>query len=73
MDGFKLLSLDNLALLDPPTATTYEEVVMQDFPLAYYKLDDPAGSSTMNPVTGPEGVSGSAVLKATCPRWASLP
>ena len=67
VDGFELLSLDNLALLDPPAATTYEEVVMQDFPLAYYKLDDPVGSATMNATAGPEGVYGIGGAKSNVP------
>ncbi len=62
VDGFELLSLDALDLLDPPTATTYEEVVMHDQPFAYYKLGELGGTAVV-PVTGPDGVyKGSPVL-----------
>jgi hypothetical protein len=55
VDGSVILEMDTLPSLDPPTATSYEEVVMHDQPFAYYKLDE-SGGTKMFPVVGAEGV-----------------
>jgi hypothetical protein len=54
VDGFGLLALDRLPLLDPPNAATIEDVLMFDMPLAIYSLGDPNGAK-LAAVTGPEG------------------
>jgi hypothetical protein len=43
-DGFVLLSLDNLETLEPPDATSYEEVINFDDPAFYYRLGEPEGT-----------------------------
>lgn len=59
VDGFELLSLDALDLLDPPTASSYEEVVMHDAPFGAYSMGETDGAK-MTPLTGPEGIYGRA-------------
>ena len=51
-DEFKVLSLSNLPVTNPPRST-YKDIVDFDTPTAYYPLDDPAESLTQNPATGP--------------------
>jgi concanavalin A-like lectin/glucanase superfamily protein len=53
--GFAVLSLDALGLLDPPAASSYEEVVMHDAPFAYWRLGDLPTAARATAVTGPEG------------------
>jgi hypothetical protein len=48
VDGFELLSLDNLEALDPPDATSYEEVVNSDDPAFYYRLGESAGTKLVS-------------------------
>lgn len=54
VDGFGLLSLDQLGPLDPPDATSYSDVVLFDKPFAYYPLDERRGTK-MAAATGPDG------------------
>ena len=53
VDGTMILEMDKLPGLDPPAASTYEEVVMHDEPFAYYKLGEAFGTAAAA-VTGPE-------------------
>jgi hypothetical protein len=53
-DGFALLSLYTLPALDPPTATSYSDVVEADAPIAYYHLDELVGKTT-HAATGNDG------------------
>jgi hypothetical protein len=67
VDGSVILEMDTLPGLDPPTATTYEEVVTADAPFGYWKLNDPPGVTKAEPVTGPEGTYGLGGDKANKP------
>jgi len=44
VDGFGLLSLDNLPHLDPPDATSLSDVMAYDEPSLHYPLSDAAGT-----------------------------
>lgn len=44
VDGWGLTSLDNLSELDPPEATSVEEVINFDQPMGYWRLGDPPGT-----------------------------
>jgi hypothetical protein len=55
VDGSVILEMDTLPALDPPTASTYEEVVMHDQPFAFYRLAEPGGTQ-MLAGAGNEGV-----------------
>lgn len=48
VDGFELLSLDTLELMDPPDASSYEEVVNHDEPSFYYRLGEPEGTKLVS-------------------------
>jgi len=43
-DGQVLLGSDHLPALDPPDATSYEEVINHDEPAFYYRMGEPAGT-----------------------------
>ena len=50
VDGMGLLSADTLPLLDPPDATSYEDVVNYDEPSFYYQLGEPEGTKLVSHV-----------------------
>jgi hypothetical protein len=54
VDGSVILEMDRLPNLDPPTASTYEEVVLHDLPWGYWTLGDLEGSK----MTAAEGLDG---------------
>jgi hypothetical protein len=43
-DGFEVLALDDLPVLDPPSADDYASVVAFDEPWGYWRLGEPEGS-----------------------------
>ena len=43
-DGMEVLAWDNLPLMDPPDAESYEDVVNFDEPFGYYRLGEPSGT-----------------------------
>lgn len=54
-DGFWRLALNRLALFNPPNAESYADVVLNDNPVAYYRLAENGGRK-INPEVGPDGV-----------------
>lgn len=54
VDGFAILAKNPLLALDPPTASTYEDVITADNPLAYFPLAEEAGG-TIEAAIGPPG------------------
>lgn len=60
-DGFWRLALKRLGQLSPPTAASYQDVIMDDDPFAYYPLDEESGK-TMNSAVGNTGVYKGVVL-----------
>jgi concanavalin A-like lectin/glucanase superfamily protein len=55
VDGFGLLSLDALDLLDPPAAATFGEVVASRKPFGYWPLADLRDATKIAAEAGPEG------------------
>jgi hypothetical protein len=55
VDGSVILEMDTLPVLDPPTATSYEEVVMFDKPFGFYTGNDVDGTQ-LKAETGPDMV-----------------
>jgi len=50
VDGMGLLAADTLDLLDPPDASSYQEVVSFDQPSFYYRLGEPDGTKLVSHV-----------------------
>jgi hypothetical protein len=47
-DGFEVLALDNLPLMDPPDADSYSDVVDFDEPWGYWRLGEEKGTQVVN-------------------------
>jgi hypothetical protein len=52
VDEFKLLALDTLPTMSPPTAATYADVVMHDEPQGYWRFGNEQNSAMMAPTAG---------------------
>lgn len=72
VDGWGLLSLDNLESLDPPDAASYEAVVNYDEPSFYYRLGEPEGTKLVSHVKTKKTKTKKGKRHKTTTRWQTV-